>query len=138
MTEMDDGWVEVPAVHEPIVRTRFAKKNLLRLSGTKRARVELQRPVPHSLRPLPFQSASTCFEVLLGASYRSPYSSRRPTKEVSPPMLVHRVYDNSSAGIASATTLGDVGQVQRQWCRRLEDHLEACSSTQWELVKSYV
>ena len=26
MTEMVDGWVEVPAVHEPIVRTRFAKK----------------------------------------------------------------------------------------------------------------
>ena len=27
MTEMDDGWVEVPSVHEPIVRTRFEKKN---------------------------------------------------------------------------------------------------------------
>ena len=26
MTEMVDGWVEVPAVHEPIVRTRFEKK----------------------------------------------------------------------------------------------------------------
>ena len=26
MPEMDDGWVEVPAVHEPIVPTRFAKK----------------------------------------------------------------------------------------------------------------
>ena len=28
MTEMDNGWVEVPAVHEPIARTRFEKKNL--------------------------------------------------------------------------------------------------------------
>ena len=28
MTEMDNGWVEVPAVQEPIVRTRFEKKNL--------------------------------------------------------------------------------------------------------------
>ena len=26
MTEMDDGWAEAPTVHEPIVRTRFAKK----------------------------------------------------------------------------------------------------------------
>ena len=26
MTEMVDGWVEVPAVHEPIVRTRSEKK----------------------------------------------------------------------------------------------------------------
>ena len=26
MTEMVDGWVEVPAVHEPIVRTRFEEK----------------------------------------------------------------------------------------------------------------
>ena len=52
--EMNDGRVEVPAVHEPIVWTRFAKKNVLRLRGTKRVRVELQRPVPHSLRPLSF------------------------------------------------------------------------------------
>jgi hypothetical protein len=41
---MDDGWVEVPAVHEPIVRTRFEKKSLLQLRWTKRVRVELQRP----------------------------------------------------------------------------------------------
>ena len=26
MTEVDDGWVELPAVHDPIVRTRFDKK----------------------------------------------------------------------------------------------------------------
>ena len=26
MTEMDDGWVEVPAVRDPIVQTRFEKK----------------------------------------------------------------------------------------------------------------
>jgi hypothetical protein len=25
VTEMDDGWVEVPTVHEPIVWTRFEK-----------------------------------------------------------------------------------------------------------------
>ena len=60
--------------------------------------------VPHSLRPFHFQSACTRFEVLLGATYRSPHSSRRAPKEVSPPMLVERVYDDSSAGIASATT----------------------------------
>ena len=35
MTKMDDGWVEVPVVHEPIVRTRFAEKNVLRLRGTR-------------------------------------------------------------------------------------------------------
>ena len=52
-------------------------------------------------------------------------------------MLVERVYDDSSADIASATTLCEVGQVQRQWCRRLEDHREACSSMRWELVDSY-
>ena len=23
MVEVDDGWVELPAVHDPIVRTRF-------------------------------------------------------------------------------------------------------------------
>ena len=49
-------------------------------------------------------------------------------------MLVERMYDDSLAGIASATTLCDVGQVQRQWCRGLEDHREACSSTLWEVV----
>ena len=43
MTETDDGWVEVPAVHDPTVWTRFEKKNFLRLRGT-RERVELQRP----------------------------------------------------------------------------------------------
>ena len=60
MMEMDNGWVEVPAVHEPIVGTRFATKNVLRLRRTKRVRVELQRPVPHSLRPnrLPHDSRS--------------------------------------------------------------------------------
>ncbi|KIJ91069.1 hypothetical protein K443DRAFT_115624, partial [Laccaria amethystina LaAM-08-1] len=26
MTEMVDGWIEVPVVYEPIVRTRFGKK----------------------------------------------------------------------------------------------------------------
>ena len=26
MTEMDDRWVEVPVIHDPIVRTRFEKK----------------------------------------------------------------------------------------------------------------
>ena len=26
MTEMVDGWLEVPAVHEPIVRIRFEEK----------------------------------------------------------------------------------------------------------------
>ncbi|KIJ90782.1 hypothetical protein K443DRAFT_116112, partial [Laccaria amethystina LaAM-08-1] len=26
VTEMVDGWIEVPVVHEPIVRTRFEKK----------------------------------------------------------------------------------------------------------------
>ena len=26
MTEVDDGWVELPAVHDPIVWTRFDKK----------------------------------------------------------------------------------------------------------------
>ena len=31
VTEMDDRWVEVPVIHDPIVRTRFEKKkNLLR------------------------------------------------------------------------------------------------------------
>ena len=45
MTEMDDGWVEVPAVHESIVRTSFEKKNTpFPLRGTKRMRAELQRP----------------------------------------------------------------------------------------------
>ena len=27
MTEVDDGWVELSAVHDPIVRTRFDKKD---------------------------------------------------------------------------------------------------------------
>ena len=40
MTEMDDGWVEVAAVYDPIVWTRFEKAKVLRLRGTKRARVE--------------------------------------------------------------------------------------------------
>ena len=31
MVEVDDGWVELPAVHDPIVQTRFEKKTLLRL-----------------------------------------------------------------------------------------------------------
>ena len=34
MTEVDDRWVELPAVHDPIVRTRFDKKKLLRMRGT--------------------------------------------------------------------------------------------------------
>ena len=32
---MDDGLVELPAVHDPIVRTRLEQKTLLRLRGTK-------------------------------------------------------------------------------------------------------
>ena len=138
MMEMDNGWVEVPAVHEPIVGTRFATKNVLRLRRTKRVRVELQRPVPPLASPF---SLSIGFHTFQGLAWRLlsiPYSSRRPPKEVSRPMSVERVYDDSSAGIASATTLCDVGQVQRQWCHRLEDHREACLSTPWELVDSYV
>ncbi|KIJ94348.1 hypothetical protein K443DRAFT_110577, partial [Laccaria amethystina LaAM-08-1] len=38
VTEMVDGWIEVPIVHEPIVRNRFEKKNLLRLRGTENSR----------------------------------------------------------------------------------------------------
>ena len=44
MTEVDDGWVEVPGVHDPIVRTRFDKKNTSPDERDQRARVELQRP----------------------------------------------------------------------------------------------
>ncbi|KIJ93015.1 hypothetical protein K443DRAFT_413889 [Laccaria amethystina LaAM-08-1] len=42
---MVDGWIEVPVIHEPIVRTRFEKKKK-NLSGWEgqRVRVELQRP----------------------------------------------------------------------------------------------
>ena len=38
---------------------QVCKKNVLQLKGTKRVTVELHRPVPHSLRPFPLQSAST-------------------------------------------------------------------------------
>ena len=41
---MGDGWVEVPALHGPTAQIRIDKKNFLRLSGTKRVRVELQQP----------------------------------------------------------------------------------------------
>ena len=33
MTEMADGWVEVAAVHDPTVSTRFEKKNPLHCKG---------------------------------------------------------------------------------------------------------
>jgi hypothetical protein len=39
----DDGWDEVPAGHELIVRARFENK-VIRLRGTKRVRVQLQLP----------------------------------------------------------------------------------------------
>ena len=67
MTKKNDGWLEVPIVHESIMRTRF-ENNLLRLRGTKKMRVELQQ-LNLSCFPLSsFQSASTRFEVLPGAS----------------------------------------------------------------------
>jgi hypothetical protein len=43
VTELDDGSVEVPAVHEPIVQTRFERKPL-RARGTKSVTIELQGP----------------------------------------------------------------------------------------------
>ena len=52
MTEMDDGSIEVPVVHDLMVRMRFAKRNVLWLRGTKRVRVELQWP--GTPLPLPF------------------------------------------------------------------------------------
>ena len=129
MTEMDDGWVEVPAVHEPVVRARFAKS---KRSPAERDK-EGENRVAAAGTPLasPF-SLSIGFHMIQGLAWRllSIPSLKSPSpKEVSPPMLVEKVYDDSSAGIASATTLRDVRHVQTQWRRRLEDHREACSST---------
>ena len=73
MMEMDVEWVEVPAVHDPIVRTRFEQGNLLQLRGTKRKRVSRAGAAEHIWYPtrfpfFPSQSASTRFKVLPDAS----------------------------------------------------------------------
>ena len=62
MVEVDDGWVELPAVHDPIVQTRFEKKNS---SPAESGRTYV---VPHSLPVFPYQLASTRFEVLPNTS----------------------------------------------------------------------
>ena len=72
MTEMVNGWVEVPAVREPIVRTRFEKK---RSSPAERDKENASRvaAAEHIWYPTRFpffscQWASTRFEVLPDAS----------------------------------------------------------------------
>ena len=45
MMKMDNGWVEVPAIHEPIMWTRFEKRKLPQY---------LQPPLPHHIQPLIF------------------------------------------------------------------------------------
>ena len=70
MTKMDDAWVEVPAIHEPIPQTRFEKKEASPLRGIKRLRAELQRPiylVPHSLSSFSLSVGFHKVEVLPGA-----------------------------------------------------------------------
>ncbi|EDR16026.1 uncharacterized protein LACBIDRAFT_321180 [Laccaria bicolor S238N-H82] len=78
---MDDGWVNVPAIHEPIVQIR-----------AKRVTVELQRPnISGSQVASPF-SLSIGFHKIrwLCLTPLDIPSSRRLPQEVSPPMLVER------------------------------------------------
>ena len=70
MTEMADGWVEVAAVRDPTVWTRF-EKNPSPTERDKRVRVELQRSNISGTHLAPLfhcQSASTRLEVLPDAS----------------------------------------------------------------------
>jgi hypothetical protein len=63
VTEMVDGWIDVPVVHGPIVRTRFEKENLLRLRGTEsESQVAVAKYIWYSTRFLSFPSIG--FQVL--------------------------------------------------------------------------
>ena len=64
MTEMDDGRVEVPTVHDPIMRS-LAERDQRESKSSCSGRARL---VPHSLPLFPCQSASTRFEVSPNAS----------------------------------------------------------------------
>ena len=70
MTEMVDGWVEVPAVHEPIVRTRSEKKKRIPAQRDKESesRVAAAEHIWFPLAPFSLSMASTRFEVLPDAS----------------------------------------------------------------------
>ena len=93
MTEMDDGWVEVPAIHEPIVWTRFEKTSRmsflhqLLFQGHLSWRVELQQPNVSGTRlaPPPPISLSIGFHKIRGPAWRllTIPSSRRLPKQVS-------------------------------------------------------
>ena len=109
MTEVDDGWVELPAVYDPIVRTRFVKKTLLRMRGTEsESRVAGAEHIWCPTRfPFSCQSASTRFEVLPDASLRSPQVTVSQRRSLHRGWLKEYLM-NSSADIASATTLYDI------------------------------
>ena len=130
---MDNGYVEVPTVHEPIVRIGFAKKKRSLAESDKESWSRVAAAGTPSASPF---SLSMGFHMIRGLVWHllSIPSLKSLSLRRSPPMLVERMYDISLAGIASATALCDVGQVQRQWCLRLEDHCEECWSTPWEVV----
>ena len=134
MTRMDDGWVEVPAVHEPIVQTRFANK---KRSPTERDKESYSQGAAAGTPLASPLSLSIGFHMVRGLAWRllsipllkSPSPLRRS---------LHRCWLQEGMMIPQLESHrqlpSDVGQVQRRWCRRLEDHREACSSSPCELV----
>ena len=94
MTEVDDGWVELPAVHDSA--TRFDKKN----SPDERDTESGSRVQWPNISGTPLAS---CFSLSIGfdkirglaRQLLTIPSSRHLSKEVSPPTLVARVSDES-------------------------------------------
>ena len=82
VTEIVDGRVKVPALHEPIVRSR-SKKNL---SPAERDKESESRVAAAEF--IWYPTRFVCFPVNLMIP-----SSRRLPKEVSPPTLVERMCD---------------------------------------------
>ena len=103
MTEVDDGWVELPAVHDLIVRS-LAERDQRESKSSCSGRARL---VPHSLPLFPCQSASTRFEVSPNASQRSPEVAIFQKRSLRRCWLKECMM-NSAADVASATTLCDV------------------------------
>ena len=108
MVEVDDGWVELPAVHDPIVQTRFEKKTLLRL----RAAEHIWYPTRFPFFPINWlpQDSRSCVTPLNDSHQVAIFQRRHLHRRWLKVCMM-----NSAADVASATTLCDVEPNRLHW-----------------------